>query len=130
MYITAAIRQDILQKEKGLFAILAKDNIDKNSTTTMAKSHYHGRSISVLQFTSSTANGSELPYIETPEIQYCSKKLSPLPNEFTQVRPIPYQTVRSDLFAPVCSVNVRDIDMIPQFEQSEKEGLILLEFCN
>ena len=93
----------------------------------MAKSHYHGTNISVLQFTSSTAKGSELPYIETPEIQYCSKKLSPLPKEYTQVRPIPYQTTRSDLFAPVCSVNVRDIDMIAQFEQSEKEELISLE---
>ena len=31
--------------KKGLFTILAKDNIDKNSTATMAKSRYHGTSI-------------------------------------------------------------------------------------
>ena len=32
---------------KGIFTIGAKDNIDKNSTCTISKSHYHGRSISL-----------------------------------------------------------------------------------
>ena len=37
---------------KGVFTVLAKDNIDKNAKCTFAQSHYHGISISILQFLS------------------------------------------------------------------------------
>ena len=34
--------------KRGIFTVGAKDNIDKNSTCTISKYHYHGTSISLL----------------------------------------------------------------------------------
>ena len=46
----------------GLFTVGAKDNIDKNARCTISKSHYHGTSMSLLQFPSSFNDGFERNY--------------------------------------------------------------------
>ena len=35
---------------KGIFTVIAKDNIDLNSSSSTAISHCHGTSMSILQF--------------------------------------------------------------------------------
>ena len=36
--------------KKGCFVVLVKDNVDKNASLNLTKSHYHGTSISLFQF--------------------------------------------------------------------------------
>ena len=92
--------------KKGVFLVMAKDNIDKNASSTDAKSHYHGTSISILQFPTSNEPGTELPPNPTPTSIPSSNKLAPLPKKYTVVEPLPYQpSPNSQLFAPLCSVN-------------------------
>ena len=40
--------------QKHLFSIIAKDNVDLNSSSNTAAGHYHGTSMTVLQFPLST----------------------------------------------------------------------------
>ena len=88
--------------KKGIFTVLVKDNIDKNARSTFAQSHYHGISISILQFPTSSNSGHSLPQPQEPEILTSSKKLLPLPKEYTYVKPLPFipgQSLDSDLYA-------------------------------
>ena len=39
--------------KKGLFTIMLKDSIDINAKSTFVKSHYHGTSLSMVQYTAS-----------------------------------------------------------------------------
>ena len=36
--------------KQGIFTLMMKDNIDMNATYTFVKSHYHGTSLSIVQF--------------------------------------------------------------------------------
>ena len=87
---------------KGLFTILAKD---KNAKSTFAKSHYHGTSISILLFATSSDQGTDLPSVASLETLSASNRLSPLPKEYSCVKPLQYNQGKSDLFAPDCVVN-------------------------
>ena len=113
--------------KKGLFTILAKDNIDKNATSTLAKSHYHGTSISILQFPTSSNNGADLPSTESPEILSSSNKLAPLPKQYSYVKPIPYKPGQGDLFAPVCTVNFDNENDMANLERSIDEEIVWLD---
>ena len=84
---------------KGVFTVLAKDNIDKNAKCTFAQSHYHGVSISILQFLSETSRGCELPSTPEPQLQTSSNKLAPLPKDYSHVKAIPYHA-SNELIAP------------------------------
>ena len=46
----------------GIFTVLAKDNIDLNARSTIIKSHFHGISMSILQFPSSSNIGQPQNY--------------------------------------------------------------------
>ena len=113
--------------KKGLFTILAKDNIDKNATPTLAKSHYHGTSISILQFPTSSNNGADLPSTESPEILSSSNKLAPLPKQYSYVKPIPYKPGQGDLFAPVCTVNFDNENDMANLKRSIGEEIVWLD---
>ena len=101
---------------KGFFTILAKDNIDKNAKSTFGKSHYHGTSISILQFATSSDQGTDLPSVAIPETLSASNRLSPLPKEYSCVKPLPYNPGKSDLFAPVCVVNFDTLGETPNLQ--------------
>ena len=45
--------------KKNIFTIIAKDNIDHNATSSTAVKHYHGTSMTVIQFVSDTQPGDE-----------------------------------------------------------------------
>ena len=74
---------------KGCFVIFVKDNIDKNASANLIKSHYHGTSISLLQFPINGQLGDELDRVDFVDISHGSKKLSPLPAEYTEPIKIP-----------------------------------------
>ena len=46
---------------KGLFIVLVKDNLDQNTRSTFVNAHYHGTSISILQFPTKDKPGTSLP---------------------------------------------------------------------
>ena len=43
--------------KKELFTIIAKDNVDTNALSTLIKQHYHGISMTIMQFPSDTNTG-------------------------------------------------------------------------
>ena len=45
--------------KKNNFTIIAKDNIDHNATSSTAVKHYHGTSMTVIQFVSDIQPGDE-----------------------------------------------------------------------
>ena len=89
---------------KNVFTILAKENIDLNVRSADAKLHYHGTSLSGLQYPNQENAGSMLQrtfeYLPT-----VSKKLESLPKEYSEVLELPSNR-KSDISAPVCTVNL------------------------
>ena len=85
---------------KGCFVIFVMDNIDKNALANLIKSHYHGTSISLLQFPIDGQLGDELDRVDFVDVSNSSKKLSPLPAEYTEPIKIPRST--AIFYAPLC----------------------------
>ena len=67
-----------------VFTILAEYNIDLNARSTDAKSHYHGTSLSGLQYPNQENPGSMLQ-ITFEDLPTVSKKLGCLPKEYSEV---------------------------------------------
>ena len=65
--------------QKGCFVVLVKDNIDKNASSNLVKSHYHGTSISLLQFPERENYGESLGSFDYIDSAHKFKKLFPLP---------------------------------------------------
>ena len=84
--------------QKNVFTILAKDR------STDAKSHYHGTSLSGLQYPNQKNPGSMLQrtFEDLPTV---SKKLESLPKEYSEVPELP-SNHESDISAPVCTANL------------------------
>ena len=65
-----------------LFTVLIKDNIDVNAKSNFVQQHYHGTSISIVQFVTEEEKGNDFPEINISRPSSSqSKKLSPLPAE-------------------------------------------------
>ena len=90
---------------KGIFSVMAKDNIDLNATSTMITSHYHGTSLSVFQFPAEGKLGicRDNSYNDDTHL---SKKLEGLPREYTNVCPLPRSGMGSEIYAPLCTMNL------------------------
>ena len=85
-YDNEAVIPELLQT--GLFTVGAKDNIDKNAHCTISKSHYHGTSMSLLQFPLSFNDGFERNYqqfVEVPSSR--TKKVGQLSSFYTGAIP-------------------------------------------
>ena len=67
---------------KGIFTIGAKDNVDKNSSSTVTKSHYHGTSLSLFQFPSAVNTGKERKCKKIVKIKSSEGKKSPRSTSF------------------------------------------------
>ena len=106
---------------KDLFTVLAKDNIDKNAASTHAKSHYHGTSISILQFPTSEFRGTDLPSLPPPDKLPSSNKLAPLPKEYTVVQPLPYHPDKdAPLFYSVSKVNQIELSVLDKIHDTSR----------
>ena len=57
--------------KKNIFTIIAKDNIDHNATSSTAVKHYHGTSMTVIQFVSDTQPGDEQQF--PPSLQFSTE---------------------------------------------------------
>ena len=71
---------------KGLFTTAALDNIDPRSSSTTAKSSFHGTGISLFQHPTNSQRGEQRDLLHiagTP----ATKKVPPLPEAYTNVRP-------------------------------------------
>ena len=69
-----------------LFTIIAKDNVDLNSSSNPAAGHYHGTSMTILQFPLSTYSGKirNIEY-ELAVSKTLSKKVDKLPQSYPNV---------------------------------------------
>ena len=71
--------------KKNLFSVWLKDNIDVNPKANFAKSSYHGTSSSMIQFVTKNESGIDFPNVPFENQTTKSKKLTPLPPEYTTV---------------------------------------------
>ena len=62
--------------KKECFVVLVKDNIDKNASSNLVKSHYYGTSISLLQFPERENQGESLENFDYTDSIHKFKKLS------------------------------------------------------
>ena len=85
----------------------AKDNIDKNATTNLIQSHFHGTDLSLFQLLNHENQGESLDYDGFTDAVYNIKKLAPLSAEYTQLRKV-YRS-SGELFAPLCRFNYEDL---------------------
>ena len=102
--LPSVLKQDI-------FTIIAKDNIGINAKSSTASKHFHGTSMSILQFPL-TENPTPLPPIEIDPSNFQSsksKKVNGLPESYANVKAIsdiPVVPFKSPLFMSVCTVNM------------------------
>ena len=88
--------------KKFLFTIWLKDNIDVNPTANFSKSSYHGTSSSIVQFRSTKNDGEDFsPTPFTDKVTKKSKKLAPLPSEYTSVKNLYPAKFNTELWALV-----------------------------
>ena len=72
---------------KGLFTVMLKDNIDINARSNFIQSHYHGTSISMIQFRTNEDAGTAFPKVDvSKKVKTNSNKLSPLPADYINIQ--------------------------------------------
>ena len=81
---------------KNFFTFIPKDNIDVNSKSTKVGQHYHGISMTIMQFLSNENGSQQTLYDLSKE---SSRKLE-LPESYTNFKQLPLKK-HSPLFAPV-----------------------------
>ena len=93
--------------KKGCFTVSAKDNIDKNATASLVKSHFHGTCISLFQLLDHENQGESLDCHGFIDAVYNVKKLAPLLAEYTQ--PSKVYCSSEELFAPLFRFSYEDL---------------------
>ena len=97
----------------GLFTIMLKDTIYFNSKSNFIQWHYHGTSRSLIQFRSHGVEGEPFSKVDISQpvrTSKKSKKLSPLPTEYTTVKDqFRKRGTTENLWAPVCTIVFTDI---------------------
>ena len=92
--------------------------------------HYHGISMTVMQFPSENSVGESRP---SPIFHFTSntpnKKVSPLPPSYVDIKPT-FIPKRKNLYAPKCSYPVSLYDDISMFEQARDCEISWLETIN
>ena len=98
--------------KKGLLTVVMKDNIDMNARSTFIKSHYHGETLSVVQFPTIENPGINLENgTQNRQNKKNSKILSRLPAEYINIKKLFRITEIIDkrIWAPICSINFEEI---------------------
>ena len=94
-------------------------------------SHYHGTSLSIVQFPTIKNPGINLENsLSSEQSKNNSKKLSPLPTEYANIKKLFTLPGIPDkcLWAPLCSINFEDMLNCPNFDIAFDEELAWL--CN
>ena len=114
---------------KSIFSVWLKDNIDVNPKANFNKSSYHGTSSSIIQFRQSKDDGEEFPPAQFPEkVNRESKKLAPLPSEYTSVKNVYPAKFNTELHAPPSPDHVSPTEF-PNYDSAVTEELNWLEKC-
>ena len=115
----------------GLFTVMLKDNIDLNLKSSFIQMHYHGTSCSVIQF--KTNENEEVPFqkvdiSKTVQSSNKSKKLSPLPSEYTIVKDLFLDRTKNEKpWAPLSNVNFLDITDFKELDSAFRYEITWLE---
>ena len=108
---------------------MMKDNIDMNARSTFVKSHYHGASLSVVQFPTIENPGINLENTtQSEKNKKNSNKLSPLPAEYINIKKLFRITEIIDkrIWAPLFSINFEDILLFSNLDVAFDEELFWL----
>ena len=109
--------------QKLLFTIIAKDNVDLNSSSSTVAGYYNETSMTVLQFPLSTRPRKiqNIEY-ELTVSKTLSKKSDKLPQSYTNL--IQLNMSKAMLLAPVCRYKISEFktDVV---EQSKRERISL-----
>ena len=93
---------------KGIFTVIAKDNIDLNSSSSTATSHYHGTSMSILQFPTKDTPGIEYKYSFDMKEKVSTLKIVKLPERYSTVKT--FISNVSEYSAPLCTICIPDFN--------------------
>ena len=110
---------------------IAKDNIDLNSQSTIIKSHFHGISMSVLQFPTLLNPGISQQHnlAEESDIHTTtSKKIPSIPSDYIEFKDLPYYD-KSPLFAPPCKFHV-PYEEVKEFNTAKLEEVKWLDLMS
>ena len=108
-----------------LFTIIAKDNIDLNARSTKIKDHFHGISMTQMQFPSKANPGINQEILYDLSSDDLHKKLK-LPDDYITFKDLPCGT-KSPLFAPVCTSNIEYKDFSHEmFDKGKSEEIYWL----
>ena len=112
---------------KSLYTVIAKDNIDLNSSSTTIKQQYHEISMTAMQFPANIHIGilQDSSYNFSGGNDSSRIKLT-LPSDYVNMKELPFQT-NTPLFSPVCTVNFEDISLSNLFDMGIKDELSWLE---
>ena len=89
----------------GTFTIIAKDNIDLNSRSTKVKQHFHGVSMTTMQFPTADNPGIEQHVLYDLSLKMdCYHKLE-LQNDYAVIQELPWKK-KAPLFMPVFTSNI------------------------
>ena len=114
---------------KSLFTIWLKDNIDVNPKANFNKSSYHGTSSSLIQFRHNADQGEEFPPAQCPEkVNSESKKLAPLPSDYTSVKKVYPAKFNTELYASPSPDHVSPTEF-PIYNSAVTEELDWLSKC-
>ena len=86
------------------FTIIAKDKIDLNAVSTKVKKHFHGISMTIMQFPSKENQGVKQNVIYELNLLRNSKKIA-LPEDY-EIISEPLYRKNTPLSLPVCTVNI------------------------
>ena len=108
--------------------MITKDNIDKNARSTTATTHYHGISMTVMQFPTENHPGEDQPaFLPVQTVtKSISKKVKALPSSYTEVKPL-FLPKQKQHFAPICNVNVSCYDDNDQYILARKDEFLWLD---
>ena len=111
-----------------LFTIIAKDNIDLNASSTKVKQHFHGISMTTMQFPSKSNPGVVQETLYNFGAIPSNKKLK-LPDEYICLKEIPY-VCNTPLFTPVSRLNVDYITVSNEYNLGKNKKLAWLEIVS
>lgn len=118
-----------LQAVKGVFTVVCKDNIDKNTRSTTSRSNFHGDSYSIQQFPIPQNPGEpiECSYMN-PEVMGKST-VDPLPASYTTIKEIVLPS--NDIYVPTldCEITPESIQTLEMILDEEYKWLEKTKLC-
>ena len=111
--------------------VIAKDNIDLNAQSTIIKPHFHGISMSVLQFPTILNPGVTSQYnleVESDIHSTKCKKIPRIPSNFMTFIDLPHYD-KSPFFAPACKYTV-PYEEVRAFITAKSEEIKWLDVMN